>query len=169
MIRPNCARNCLWSDFSDQIDLWSDHLQTMVQTVVRSNFRPDPVISVWEHSSVRSTGSDHKPIWVWTSTWVLMPSSAWRLGLRAHFLRYQNQVFLGKMFFLHNCISVYFSFQPNFLISSSLSLLSQFVCYQYHCYTCQRFLSNPSSYYKLLRINYCERISKIPIFASSGT
>ena len=70
MIRPNCARIRLWSDISDQNDLWSDHLQTMVQTVVRSNFRKDPVISVWEHTGVRSTGSDHNSIWVWTSTWV---------------------------------------------------------------------------------------------------
>ena len=104
LIRPNYARIHLWSDFPDQIDLWSDHLQTMVQTfqtkmtpdqtisrpwsrlldqndtwsdhlqtivqtVVRSNFRPDPLILVWEHTGVRSTGSDHKPIWVWTSTW----------------------------------------------------------------------------------------------------
>ena len=26
LIRPKCARIRLWSDFSDQIDLWSDHL-----------------------------------------------------------------------------------------------------------------------------------------------
>ena len=70
LIRPKCARNRLWSDFSDQVDLWSDHRQTIVQTVMRSNFLPDAVISVWEHTGVRSTGSDHKPIWVWTSTWV---------------------------------------------------------------------------------------------------
>ena len=50
---------------------WSDHLQTMVQTLLRSNFRPDPVILAWEHTGVRSTGSDHKKIGVWTSTWVL--------------------------------------------------------------------------------------------------
>ena len=62
MIRPNCARSRLWSDFPDQNYLWSDHLQTMVLTVVRSNFCPDPVILVWEHTGVRSTGSDHKPI-----------------------------------------------------------------------------------------------------------
>ena len=59
-----------WSDFSDQIDLCPNQLQTMVQTVVRSNFRPDPVILVWEHTGVRSIGSDHKAIWVCTSTWV---------------------------------------------------------------------------------------------------
>ena len=69
LIRPKCARIRLWSEFSDQIDLWSDHLQTIFQTVVRSNFLPDPVIYVWEHTGMRSTGSDHKPIWVWTSTW----------------------------------------------------------------------------------------------------
>ena len=69
IIRPNCARIRLWSDFSVQIYLWSDHLQTMIQTVVRSNFHPDPIISVWEHTCVRSTGSDHKSIWVWTSNW----------------------------------------------------------------------------------------------------
>ena len=69
LIRPKCARIRLWSDFSDQNDFWSDHLQTAVQTVVRSNFRKDPVISVWEHTGVRSTGSDHNSIWVWTSTW----------------------------------------------------------------------------------------------------
>ena len=67
LIRHKCARICLWSDSSDQNYLWSDHLQTIVQTVVRSNFHPDPVISVWEHTGVRSSGSDHKPIWVWTS------------------------------------------------------------------------------------------------------
>ena len=72
LIRPKCARIRLWSDFSDQNDLWSDHLQTMVQTVVRSNFRKDPVISVREHTGVRSTGSDHNSIWVWTSTWVVI-------------------------------------------------------------------------------------------------
>ena len=66
LIRPKCAQIHLWSDLSDRVDLWSDHLQTIVQTVVRSNFRPDPVILVWEHTGVRSTGSDHKPIWVWT-------------------------------------------------------------------------------------------------------
>ena len=70
LIRPKCARIRLWSDFSDQIDVWSDHLQTIVQTVLRSNFLPDPVILAWEHTGVRSTGSDHKPILVWTSTWV---------------------------------------------------------------------------------------------------
>ena len=70
LIRLKCDRIRLWSDFSDQNDLWSDHLQTMVQTVVRSNFRKDPVISVWEHTGVRSTGSDHNSIWVWTSIWV---------------------------------------------------------------------------------------------------
>ena len=69
MIRPKCARIRQWSDFSGQIDLWSDHHQTIVRTAVLSNFRPDPVISVWEHTGVRWTGSDHKPIWVWTSTW----------------------------------------------------------------------------------------------------
>ena len=72
LIRPKCARIRLSSDFSDQNDLWSDHLQTMVQAVVRSNFRKDPVISVWEHTIVRSTGSDHNSIWVWTSTWALL-------------------------------------------------------------------------------------------------
>ena len=70
LIRPKCAQIRLWSDFSDQIDIWSDHLQTIVQTVLRSNFLPDTVILVWEHTGVRSTGSYHKPIWVWTSTWV---------------------------------------------------------------------------------------------------
>ena len=69
LIRLKCSRIRLWSGFSDQNDLWSDHLQTIIQTLVRSNFRPDPVISVWEHTGVHSTGSDHKSIWVWTSTW----------------------------------------------------------------------------------------------------
>ena len=32
----------------------------MFQTVVRSNFRLDPVILVWEYTVVRSIGSDHK-------------------------------------------------------------------------------------------------------------
>ena len=66
MIRPNCARIRLWSDFTVQIDLWSVHLQTIVQTV-RSKCRPDPVVSVWERTSARSTGSDHKPTWIWSS------------------------------------------------------------------------------------------------------
>ena len=70
LIRPKCSRIPLWSHFSDQIDLWSDHPQTIVQTVVRSKFLPDPVISVWEHTVVRSTGSDYKSIWVGTSNWV---------------------------------------------------------------------------------------------------
>ena len=84
-IRPNCARTDydqtqvhrirLWSDFSDQIDLLPVRLQTMVQTVVCLNFRPDPVISVWEHTGVRSIGSDHKTNWVCTSTWVVI--STW--------------------------------------------------------------------------------------------
>ena len=55
----------LWSDRPDQIDLWSDRHQTMVQTIVRSNCFPDPVILVWERTSVRSIGSRHTPIWVW--------------------------------------------------------------------------------------------------------
>ena len=87
LIRPKCARIRQWSEFSDpndpwwdhlqtmvqtlqsKNDLWSDHLQTIVQTVVRSNFCRDPVISVWEHTGVRSTGSYHKAIWVCASTW----------------------------------------------------------------------------------------------------
>ena len=81
MIRPNCARICLWSDLSDQINLWSDHIQTIVQTVVRSNFLPEPVISVWEHTAVRSTGSDHKPIWVWTSTWAAKIATIFRFNI----------------------------------------------------------------------------------------
>ena len=68
MIRLKCARIRLWSDFSDHIDPWSDQLQTMVQIVVRSNFHPDTVILVREHTGVRSTGSDHKPIWGCTPT-----------------------------------------------------------------------------------------------------
>ena len=71
LIRPKCARLRLWSDFSDQIGLWSDHLQTMVQTVERSNLIPEPVILVWERTGVRSTESDYKLIWVWTSTLVV--------------------------------------------------------------------------------------------------
>ena len=43
----------------------------MVQTIVRSNRFPDPVFSVWEHRGVRSTGSDHSSIWVWTKTWAV--------------------------------------------------------------------------------------------------
>ena len=103
MITPNCARSWLWSDpkcagirlwsdFSDQIDLWSDHFQTIVQTVVRSNFLPDPVISVWEHTGARSTGSDHKPIWVLTSTWEEVNCHSHRIS--AHkFLRFSIYAF----------------------------------------------------------------------------
>ena len=82
MIRPKCARSRLWSDPSALESAYDQTFQNKStsdktisrpssrQTVVRSNFPPDPVISVWEHTGVRSTGSDHKPIWVWTSTWV---------------------------------------------------------------------------------------------------
>ena len=56
----------LWSDRPDRTDFGSDRNQTMVQTIVRSNRFPDPVISVCEHTGVRSTGSDHSSIWVWT-------------------------------------------------------------------------------------------------------
>ena len=35
----------------------------MVQSVVRSNCRPDPVISLWKHTGVRSSGSDQSTIW----------------------------------------------------------------------------------------------------------
>ena len=41
----------------------------MVQTIVRSNRFPDPVISVWQHKGVRWVGSNHRSIWVWTKTW----------------------------------------------------------------------------------------------------
>ena len=68
MTRLKCTRIRLWSHFSDQIDPWSDQLQTMLKTLVCSNFRPDPVISIWEHTGVRLIGSDHKAIWVCTST-----------------------------------------------------------------------------------------------------
>ena len=43
----------------------------MVQTIVRSSRFPDPVISVLEHRGVRSIGSDHSSIWVWTKTRVM--------------------------------------------------------------------------------------------------
>ena len=66
LIRPSPDHG---PDLLVQKNLWLDHLQTMVQTVVRSNFRPDPVILVWERTGVRSTGSDNKPIRVRTSTW----------------------------------------------------------------------------------------------------
>ena len=39
---------------------------------MHSNFGPDPVISVWEHTGVRATGPDHKRIWVWTSSWAVL-------------------------------------------------------------------------------------------------
>ena len=92
LIRPMCARIRLCSDFSDKIDLWSDHRQTMVQTVVRSNFHPDPIISVWEHTGVLSTMSDHKPIWVWTSTWVvILAEKGYLVRLRQNeWLSYKN-------------------------------------------------------------------------------
>ena len=68
--RPWSRLKRLWSDRPDRIDLWSDRNQTMVQTIVRSNCFPDPVISVWEgNTGVRSIGSDHSSIWVWTKTW----------------------------------------------------------------------------------------------------
>ena len=90
LIRQKRARIRLWSD-PIALEIASDQTQVrsippMIrlfrpkwplirpspdhdQTVVRSNFRKDPVISVWEHTGVRSTGSDQKSIWVWTSTW----------------------------------------------------------------------------------------------------
>ena len=103
LIRPKCIRIRLWSDFSDQIDLWSDHLQTMVQTVVRSNFCPDPVISFWEHTGVRSTGSDHKPIWVWTSTWEGCISQKWIFWA---FLRSEEKIVIDN-FSNHNSIGTH--------------------------------------------------------------
>ena len=69
MIRSNCSNPPMIRLFRPKWPLIRpspDH----DQTVVRSNFRKDPVISVWEHTGVRSTGSDQKSIWVWTSTWV---------------------------------------------------------------------------------------------------
>ena len=90
LIRQKCARSRLWSDpialeiGSDQTQVRSNPPMIRLfrpkwplirpspdhdQTVVRSNFRKDPVFSVWEHTGVRSTGSDQKSIWVWTSTW----------------------------------------------------------------------------------------------------
>ena len=92
LIRPNCVWRHLWSDpialevASDQTKVSSNPPMIRPfrpkwplirpspdhdQFVVRSNFRKDPVISVWEHTGVRSTGSDQKSIWVWTSTWVI--------------------------------------------------------------------------------------------------
>ena len=54
------------SDLPDRIDFWSDWNQTMVHTIVRSNCFSGPLILVWEHTGVRSIGSDHSSIWVWT-------------------------------------------------------------------------------------------------------
>ena len=62
-------RSDLWPDFPDQIELWSDLNQTMAQTILPSNCCLDPAILVWEHMGLRSSGSDHSSIWVWTSTW----------------------------------------------------------------------------------------------------
>ena len=59
----------LWLYLSEGTDLWSGLNQIMVQTIVRSNRCPDPVISVWEHTGVHSSGSDHSSMWVWTSSW----------------------------------------------------------------------------------------------------
>ena len=67
--RPWPRLKRIWWDRPDRTDLWSDRNQTMVQTIVRSNRFPDPVISVWEHRGVRSIGSDHSSIWVWAKTW----------------------------------------------------------------------------------------------------
>ena len=44
----------------------------MVQTVVRSDFRPDPVISILEHTELRSIMSDYKAICVFASIWVAL-------------------------------------------------------------------------------------------------
>ena len=80
LIRPKCARRGYdptpMRSKSPLIRLFRPKLPLIrpspdhLQTVVCSNFRPDLVILVWEHTGVRSTGSDYKPIWVWTSTWV---------------------------------------------------------------------------------------------------
>ena len=99
LIRPNCVWRHLWSNpialevASDQTKVRSNPPMIRLfrpkwplirpspdrdQTVVRSNFRKDPVISVWEHTGVRSTGSDQKSIWVWTSTWVILASAILR-------------------------------------------------------------------------------------------
>ena len=96
MIRLKCARIRLWSDFSYQIDFWPEQFQTMVQTVVRSNFRPDSVISVWDPTGVRSVGLDHKAFWVCTSTCVVIFMSQtekprWTLSKRCLLVEVQSQ------------------------------------------------------------------------------
>ena len=39
--------------------------------LVLLNFRQDPIISVWEHTGVRSTGNGRISISVGTSTWAI--------------------------------------------------------------------------------------------------
>ena len=92
LMRLKCARIRLWSDFLDRSNLWSDFPdrcdlwpdlqdrinhqsdlnQIMAQTILRSsNHCPDSVILFWEHTGLRSRGSDNSSIWVWTSTWLI--------------------------------------------------------------------------------------------------
>ena len=56
-------------DLSDQNYLWSDHLQTIVQDCSALELPSSRCNFGLEHTGVRSTGSDHKSIWVRTSTW----------------------------------------------------------------------------------------------------
>ena len=53
----------------------------MVQTIVRSNRFPDPVSSVWEHTGVRSIGSDHSSIWVGAETLEIIQMQSLALSL----------------------------------------------------------------------------------------
>ena len=60
LIRPKCTRIRLWSDFSDQIDLWSDHLLTIVQTFFSALELPSRPCSfgLWTHGCALD--------WVWS-------------------------------------------------------------------------------------------------------
>ena len=132
LIRPNCARtlydqiqlrsNSLWSDPSALEEVmirlsrpkWPlirpspDH----DQTVVRSKFGKDPVISVWEHTGVRSTGSDQKSIWVWTSTWAIsLGADTERTNSQ---IRWNGNAEFQQSLIWINCTTTVFTMLPSF-------------------------------------------------------
>ena len=76
MIRLKCDWIRLWSFFRPNWTLTRPTPDHGPATVMRWNFRLNPVISVWEHTCVRSIGSDLKTFWVCTSTWAVIQSIA---------------------------------------------------------------------------------------------
>ena len=72
IVRHKCARIRVGSDFPGQCDLWSDHLQTMIQTTVCLNCRSDPIIPygntrmcAWVRLIRGQFGSGPQPGFLW--------------------------------------------------------------------------------------------------------